>query len=135
MLHQGIAGPIQSGRTHPPLPAPLCSQRPALMSCGYPPSPPPSAAFGLQWSGFLAPLPPALLLSSPALPASLHQAASSLHHPRSHLVMAAADGVRATAEGDGGEAWQCPCVSRRSQPICPSSPSSCDFSASYRGRL
>lgn len=74
MLHQGIAGPIQSGSPPPPL-LPAHSRPVDVLS------PSSSLLFlGRLLSCFLTLLPPTLSLSSPALPASLHHRPSSSLH-------------------------------------------------------
>lgn len=67
MLHQGITGPVQPGRTAPPSPRPPPRPRPqraALMSCGRPPSSSSFSSLPRLAASLL------LMLSSPALPAA-----------------------------------------------------------------
>lgn len=134
ILHQGITGPIQSGR--PPLPP----QLPALTSCGYPPSlsPPPSvsrpsvkqlpcspASRSVTQQPRPASLtPPSSLLPSSPLASLWLQRYSNVHYSRG--------GERHDCAPVSFWAWCClPFIANLSL-----SPSSCDFlSASYRVRL
>ena len=107
ILHQGIAGPIQSGSPPPPPP-----QLPALTSCGYTPSlppPPPS----VSWSSVEQP-PFALSLSlscsaPPCLPHTTILPPPLPPPPRpppltsSRIVMTAAGATHTTAEGEKHE--------------------------------
>ena len=121
ILHQGIAGPIQSGSPPPPPP-----QLPALTSCGYTPSlppPPPSVSWSsVEQPPFALSLSLSLLLS-PALPASHHHPPSSSSSSSSsspHLLSHHYDRSGSNAHySRGREARVCPCVclSSLSSPI------------------
>ncbi len=71
---------------------------------------------GRLLSSFLTPLPPALSLSSPALPASLYHPPSSSLHLLLHRYDCSGCNVRSSK---GGEAWVCPrvCLRLSSSPI------------------